>query len=130
MRQKNGSPIGIGIITIFTILMVLSLFTFATLTYVSARADYRLSRLNADTVAAYYEADAKGAELAARFAAGSAAELEQTIPMTDTQLLYIHLIRNADGSVTTLAWRTVAVEDGIGWEGGHLDVWDGGGIPD
>lgn len=125
MKERDSSPVGVGVITVFMVLIVLSLFTFAVLTYASARADYRLSRINADTVAAYYRADAQGAELAAEFSSGTGIELEQYIPMTDTQLLYIHLMRNADGSVTALAWKTVPADDGSGWGDEHLGVWDG-----
>jgi hypothetical protein len=125
MSEENSSPVGVGIITIFMILMVLCLSTFTALAFTSARADYRLSQINADTVAAYYAADAEGAGLAADFAGGMAAELEQTIVMTDTQSLYIHLIRNADGSVTTLAWKTMAADDGSSWGNDSLGVWDG-----
>jgi hypothetical protein len=125
MKEKGSSPVGVGVITVFMILIVLSLFTFAVLTYASARADYRLSRINADTVQAYYEADARGAELAAGFVSGTDGELERYIPMTDTQFLYIHLVRNADGSVTALAWKTVPADDGSGWGDEHLGVWDG-----
>ncbi|MPM00135.1 hypothetical protein SDC9_46358 [bioreactor metagenome] len=125
MTARDSSPIGVGVITVFMILIVLCLSTFAALTYVSARADYRLSRINADTVAAYYEADARAAKLAAEFAAGSAAELEQTIAMTDTQALYLHLSRKDDGSVAVLAWRTVALADSGGWGSDPLPVWGG-----
>lgn len=126
MNGKNGSPAGVGVITLFTVLILLCLFTFAMLTFSSARADERLSRINADTVSAYYAADAQGAALAAGFAAGTEAELERTIPMTDTQSLYIHLIRNADGSVTALAWKTVTAERADDGEDPLLPVWEGG----
>lgn len=125
MKEKDSSPVGVGVITVFMVLIVLGLFTFAALTYSSARADYRLSRINADTVEAYYEADARGAELAAAFVSGTGDELEQYLPMTDTQLLYIHLVRNADGSVSALAWKTVPADDGSDWGNEHLGVWDG-----
>ncbi len=44
MNKKGSSPLGIGIITIFMILVILCLTTFAVLTLTSARADLRLSR--------------------------------------------------------------------------------------
>lgn len=56
--DKQTSPIGVGVISILTVLLVLCLAVFAALTLSSARADLALSRRNADTVQAYYAADA------------------------------------------------------------------------
>lgn len=108
MRQSQApSPFGVGIITIITVLLVLTLSIFAALTLSSARADLALSRINAGTVRAYYEADAQAARLYAGFAAGSAQTLEESIPIDGQQSLHLSLRREADGSVTILAWETV-----------------------
>ena len=48
--DKQTSPIGVGVISILTVLLVLCLAVFAALTLSSARADLALSRRNADTV--------------------------------------------------------------------------------
>ena len=121
--KKSPPPIGIGVVSIMTVLLVLTLSVFSALTLTSARADLSLSRTNADTVSAYYAADAQAAALYAQFAAGTDAGLETDIPMTDTQSLHLHLVRGADG-VEILAWQTVPVEAG-GGDGDHLPVFDG-----
>lgn len=41
-------------VTVFTVLLVLTLSVFSALTLTSARADLALSRTNARTVSAYY----------------------------------------------------------------------------
>ena len=71
-----------GVLTVLTVLLVLTLAVFSALTYTSARADWALSRINADTVAAYYAADAEAARLLSGFSTGSEEELEATLPMT------------------------------------------------
>lgn len=108
--HMGGSPLGVGILTVLMILTVLCLATFATLTLSSARADYRLSRINADTVTAYYEADIKAAALAAAFAQSEERELVCSIPVTDVQTLELHLVRDEDGGVVTLRWQVTPIE--------------------
>ena len=60
MKDDRGSPVGVGVLTVLTVLLVLTLAVFSALTYTSARADWALSRINADTVTAYYAAHADG----------------------------------------------------------------------
>ncbi len=121
---KDGSPLGLGIITVFTVLVVLCMATLASLAVSSAQADLRLARVNGDTVTAYYRADSLAARAYADFLAGDESELEELIPMTDTQGLRVHLIREEDGTVTALAWQTVSLSDSVQTDTG-LDVWDG-----
>lgn len=121
--KKSPPPIGIGVVSIMTVLLVLTLSVFSALTLTSARADLSLSQTNADTVSAYYAADAQASRMYAAFAAGTDNELEVYIPMTDTQSLHLHLVRGEDG-VEILAWQTVPVEDDSG-DGDHLPVFDG-----
>lgn len=111
--KKNdtlSTPMGVGVITIIMVLLVLALSIFSALTLTSARADLTLSQTNAATVSAYYDADARAAVLAADFMEGTALVLEETLPMTESQALYIHLERLADGTVRTLAWQTVPTD--------------------
>lgn len=124
MSEKSSSPIGVGVLTVLTVLLVLTLAVFSMLTYTSARADLALSKTNAETVSAYYAADAQAAALLDEFRSGTDPELEATLPMTDAQSLYIHLIRDPHGTVRTLAWKTVPAreEEEIG---GGLPVFDG-----
>ena len=105
MKDDRGSPVGVGVLTVLTVLLVLTLAVFS-------RADWALSRINADTVAAYYAADAEAARLLSGFSTGSEEELEATLPMTEAQSLRIHLARRADGTVAVLAWQTVPAQGG------------------
>lgn len=122
MKRHEPTPIGIGVISILTVLLVLVLSVFAALALASARADLALSRKNAETVTAYYAADAQAAQLYADFAAGTEESLEETIPMTEHQALVLRLERTAEGAVRVLEWRTVAIEPELDE---HLPVWDG-----
>lgn len=121
--MKNASPIGVGVVTILTVLLVLGLTIFSTLTLSTARGDLALSQRNADTVQAYYKADAQATKRYADFAESDERELETTIPMTDTQSLYLHLARQADSSILILAWKTQAEAESEIDE--YLPVWDG-----
>ena len=121
MREKGSSPIGVGVLTVLTVLLVLILAVFSALTYTSARADLALSRTNADTVSAYYAADSEAAGLLDAFRRDTDPELEATLPMTQSQSLYIHLLREEDGAVSILAWEVVlAREEGEDLEGERL----------
>lgn len=122
--QSNPSPLGVGVISIVTVLLVLCLTIFSALTLTTARADLNLSRINADTVAAWYAADAEAARRYAAFAAGANPELEADIPIAGRQFLHLHLVRNWD-AVEILAWRAVTVEGETGIEDSTLPVWGG-----
>ena len=63
MSEKGNSPVGVGVLTVLTVLLVLVLAVFSALTYATAQADLSLSRINADTVTAWYAADAQAAAL-------------------------------------------------------------------
>ncbi len=68
-KKKRSFGISIGSSSILVVFVVLCLTTFATLSLVSAHADYRLSRKTADAVASYYALDSAGEELVADLAA-------------------------------------------------------------
>ena len=68
-KKKRSFGISIGSSSILVVFVVLCLTTFATLSLVSANADYRLSRKTADAAAAYYALDAAGEELLSDLAA-------------------------------------------------------------
>ena len=121
MREKTGSPVGVGALTVLTVLLVLSLAVFAALTFTTARSDLALSRTNADTVSAYYAADTEAARMAEAFARSGEAEL----PVNEAQRLRIHLAREADGSVSVLEWKTVPAGEAEEDQGSSLPVFDG-----
>lgn len=123
--QSNPSPLGVGVISIVTVLLVLCLTIFSALTLTTAKADLNLSRINADTVSAWYAADAQAARQYAAFAAGANPELEARIPIAGRQFLHLRLARRMDGGVEILAWRAVTEEGGTALEDTTLPVWGG-----
>lgn len=127
MNEKNAvsSPMGVGVITILTVLLVLTLSIFSALTLSSARADLALSRINADTVSAYYTADAQAARLWTDFSAGADGELEEVIPMTDNQHLYVHFIRDEAGTPVIESWTTVTDEPSEEEIADTPELWQG-----
>ena len=56
MRKKNRMGLNIGTSSILLVFVLLCMVTFAALSYVSANADYKLSRSLADRTSAYYDA--------------------------------------------------------------------------
>ena len=108
MDKKLTSPFGVGLITIITVLLVLTLSIFAALTLSTARADLALSEINAETVQNYYAADAQAAGLYVQFAAGDQASLEEYIPIVSNQSLHLSLTRDTTGAPVILAWETVS----------------------
>ena len=125
MREKTGSPVGVGALTVLTVLLVLSLAVFAALTFTTARSDLALSRTNADTVSAYYAADTEAARMAEAFARSGEGELVAELPVNEAQRLRIHLAREADGSVSVLEWKTVPAGEAEEDQGSSLPVFDG-----
>lgn len=123
--RSGASPLGVGVISIVTVLLVLCLTIFSALTLTTAKADLNLSRINADTVSAWYAADAEAARQYAAFAASGASELEASIPIAGRQSLYLLLVRDGDGGVRVLAWRSVTQEGETVLEDAALPVWGG-----
>lgn len=60
MSKHSGGGVNVGSSSILLIFVLLCLTTFATLSLVSANADYKLTKKSAGAVQAYYEADAIG----------------------------------------------------------------------
>ena len=59
-KEKRSFGLSIGSSSILMVFVVLCLTTFATLSLVSANADYKLSRKTADAAATYYALDTAG----------------------------------------------------------------------
>lgn len=86
-QSGSGSSMGVGVSSILMIFVALCLTIFATLSFLSANADWKLSQKAADSVAAYYQADAeaerKFQQIAAAFSpddpSGSLAGLDVTV---------------------------------------------------
>jgi len=120
----------VGIITIITVLLVLTLSIFAALTLTTAKADLALSEINAETVQSYYAADREAAQRYAAFASGNETELDEWIPMEGNQSLHITLGRipsgAMEGGVTIEHWEVVASGPDESEIQDQWNLWDGG----
>ena len=142
-KRKHITGISIGSSSVLVIFVVLCLTTFATLSLVSARADYRLTQRTAQATAEYYAADTKAEETLQKLsgALGSAERWQEQIalmdaavtyevmdgklllsygvPINDQKLLYVELAAQLDangrptGSLQRLRWQAQPLE---GWE--------------
>ncbi|MBC5730026.1 hypothetical protein INF37_01115 [Pseudoflavonifractor sp. DSM 107456] len=130
MDRRQESPFGVGIITIITVLLVLTLSIFAALTLTTAKADLALSEINAETVQSYYAADREAAQRYAAFASGNETELDEWIPMEGNQSLHITLGRipsgAMEGGVTIEHWEVVASGPDESEIQDQWNLWDGG----
>lgn len=63
--MKNKLSIGTGVPSVLMIFVVLALTTFATLSFTSARADYKLTEKNCKYIMDYYEADREAQKIIA-----------------------------------------------------------------
>jgi hypothetical protein len=108
--NKNlHSASGIGVVTLFVVLLILCLTVFSVLTFASANADLRLSEKNSEMVKAYYAADNAAARISAdvtafwppdtvRPSARAAAALgERIAAYEDAEILYAAVERAEDG---------------------------------
>ena len=134
MDRRQESPFGVGIITIITVLLVLTLSIFAALTLTTAKADLALSEINAETVQSYYAADREAAQRYAAFASvfspEAKAELDEWIPMEGNQSLHIALGRipsgAVEGGVAIEHWEVVAGGPDESEIQDQWNLWDGG----
>lgn len=124
--MKNSTPMGVGVISIFTVLLVLVLTVFSALTLSTANADMALSRRNGDTVQAYYAADTQAVEALAQFEADwDAQTLDERFPITDLQSLSVYAQRDPFGEVTVRRWQVVYNDEETEFTQ-TLPVWQGG----
>ena len=89
-QSKNHSAgVSIGMVSILMIFVVLCLTTFATLSFVSARADLKLSKKASDSVSEYYAADSAAETYLAQIAIQletADSSWQQTVSLPDTSL--------------------------------------------
>ncbi|MDR2355491.1 MAG: hypothetical protein LBE16_04770 [Clostridiales Family XIII bacterium] len=85
MRDNKNlhSASGIGVITLFVVLLILCLTVFSVLTFASANADLRLSAKNSEMVKAYYAED----NVATRISADVTAFWKSGAPRPDARAL-------------------------------------------
>ena len=119
MRSESRSASSVGSASILLIFTVLCLISFATLTLVNSRADYKLSSDLAERQTAYYEACHKGNAFIAAVNSGYDREGEkdihkESIPITDNQSLDIALqpnstnnSTNSDNTYAIIQWQIV-----------------------
>lgn len=123
--NKKGSPFSFGALSVMTVLLVLILAAFAMLSYVNARNDYALSQKTADSVTAYYEADGRAEQLAARAAELIAAgdfdslyaegfdydgrNLSYSVPINQKMLIFVKI--DTTGGFRCLEWAVKTTEE-------------------
>ena len=120
MKRSDGA-LGIGLISVFNVLVVLCLSVLAMLALTTARAELRLAQANADAAAAYYAADLQAHQLYAGFAGSQEQSLWEQNPISPRQSLLLGLEKR-DGQVVVLSWCTVTEESG---ETAGPQLWDG-----
>lgn len=136
MAKRKGesfSPPALGGSSLLVAFAVLALTVFALLSLSTVRADVRLGDAAAESVKAYYAADAKAQEILARLRSGEMPEnveikewgvASYTVPISDTQELQVE-VELADGGSR---WRVVRWQamPSVEWEGDEsLELWDG-----
>lgn len=96
--EKSRKPVlGVGTSSILLIFILLCLITFAVLSLVSARSDYRLSEKNADHAEEYYQAQSEANQILARIET-TLEEQYKAYGNTDTYLEEVHTaLEGADG---------------------------------
>ena len=89
--NKKSYGINIGFSFILVIFVILCLVSFATLSVVSANADYKLSTKLADRTTAYYTACNKAYEQLATIEANSSGSTSFSVPINEIQELQVSL---------------------------------------
>lgn len=132
MKNPSRSPApSVGAASLLVIFTVLCLTIFSLLSLSTALADRRLSDAAADSVQAYYEADAAAEEIYARLRAGEVPARVQvqgdtyayTCPVSEKQQLQV-LLQLENDTWTVLQWQ-LAVTNHESLDA-DLPVWDGG----
>jgi len=124
---SGGGSVGVGISSVLMIFIALCLTVFSVLSYLSARADYKLAEKAASATTAYYEADSKAEHIYAGLSSASANELESAaakygaeisdrdgatyiifdVPADKVRTLHVELLLQSDGSLSREVWKIV-----------------------
>lgn len=131
MKQKEHVKLpAVGGSSLLVIFTVLCLTVFALLGLGTAQASQRLTDAAADSVTAYYEADAQAELILARLRGGEdVAGVNRdgdlcyfTCPVSERQVLAV-TVRLQDDDYEILRWQTVST---TAWEADDsMEVWDG-----
>lgn len=128
--RKSDTPAAVGGSSLLVIFAVLCLTIFALLSLSTVQADGRLTAISAESVRAYYEADAKAEAILADLRCGVVADcVEQdeeyyryVCEVSQTQSLTV-TVRLTENGYEVLQWQTKSCVD---WEADEgLNVWDG-----
>ncbi|WP_312645618.1 hypothetical protein [Hydrogenoanaerobacterium sp.] len=145
-REKNNTGISVGSSSILVIFVVLCLTTFATLSLVSAKADYKLTQKTAQATAEYYAADAKAEEYLQKLhkalqgtgadgwfaqlqlvdikltyeVAGGSLVLRYDVPINDQKKLHVEL-----GTELDIAGKPTGPLQRLRWQVQPIQQWQG-----
>ena len=119
MKKRVNHGNGIGSASILLIFTVLSLVSFATLTLMNSRADYKLTTNLAERQTDYYRACHEGYAFVAAVNSGYTLQgddgiMKESIPITDNQSLDITIIQNSSDNSEIFAitqWQIVVKAD-------------------
>lgn len=132
MNDRNTAGVSTGSVSILAIFVVLCLTTLATLSLVSARADYALSQKTMQSDVEYYAADAAaeeqlgelvgllqsgglaGVERDGRFTVArqdGAAVVQYTVPVNEIKSIFVEIEVGADGGGWTRKTWVTQVDD-------------------
>jgi hypothetical protein len=135
VKRKRRSVLGVGIPTLVTILVVLLLAVFATLTLATARQDNSLTTRAATATQAYYAADSQATEWLAGLeaqahsggsvssvltsqgyaptaAAGGGWLVQQSFTIDSTRHLLVTVAVDSNGTCSVTQWQTAANNEG------------------
>ena len=134
-KKKASFGTTMGVSSIIAILMMLVLVVFAALSITTSKADLRFSEKTADSLKAFYEADAaaedKMAEVADAIAQGgnwravlsendfsissanSGTLIAYTVPIDENRNLSIRLLADNEGKLTRKLWQVVPAKEWV-----------------
>lgn len=139
MSKRRNIGLGVGGSSLLMVFIIVCLTTFATLSLLSANADYKLSNKTAQAVTAYYDADSRAVERVAaikrRLPAGEAAIVDADLAdstaegytfseaINDRQMLVVTMAER-EGSWRITTWQ---IQNNDSWAGDEqlLNIWDG-----
>ena len=93
-RRSSGTFAGVGVTTIILIFVMLCMMTFAVLSLVTARADLKQSRRNADHITAYYEAENTANDILISILS----TINENLDSADSAAFYQNIREELDGS--------------------------------
>ena len=114
IKKKAGMPT-VGGTSLLVIFAILCLTTFSVLSIATARANASGSRVSAEAVRSFYNADLEAEEIFSRIRAGEMPEgvtldgniYSYTCKISETQTLFVEIMLDG-GTYTVLRWQAVS----------------------